>query len=171
MNQSASRVLIAGVGNVLYGDDAFGCEVASRLAKHALPKNVRVVDFGIRGFDLVTALLDPYDLVIIVDTLSQGGQPGALRVFDSLRDLIVDSAPPNFRAGWHALDPATALAMSRALGGGPGRVILVGCEQDRSDEPAAPHMGMSDSVLAAVDRAVPLILSLVAQHRAELSAR
>ena len=36
---------------------------------------VRVIDFGIRGFDLVTALLDPYDVVIIVDTLSQGNHP------------------------------------------------------------------------------------------------
>ena len=163
MRPSASRILIAGVGNVLYGDDAFGSDVAGRLAEHALPDGVRVIDFGIRGFDLVTALLDPYDVVIIVDTLSQGNHPGALRVFDSQDDLTIEPLSPGCRPEWHSLDPATALAMARSLGGSPGRVILVGCELGRSLEPTAPRMGMSDPVQAAVDEAVRLILSLVAQ--------
>ena len=37
---------------------AFGVEVARRLVDRALPAGVRVVDFGIRGFDLAYALLD-----------------------------------------------------------------------------------------------------------------
>ncbi len=169
MNSSADRILIAGVGNVLYGDDAFGSEVARRLGEHSLPDNVRAIDFGIRGFDLVAALLDPYDLVIIVDSLSQSGQPGALRVFDSRRDPIVQSLAPGFRPEWHSIDPATALTMAHSLGGNLGRVILVGCEPSRSVEPAMLQIGMTEPVQAAVNDAVGLILSLVAQlhHRAE----
>ena len=132
MNSSASRILIAGVGNVLYGDDAFGSEVARRLAEQSLPDNVRAIDFGIRGFDLVAALLDPYDVVIIVDSLSQSEHPGALRVFDSRRDLTIQSLPPGCRPQWHSIDPATALNMAHSLGGNLGRVILVGCEPSRS---------------------------------------
>jgi len=163
MNSSASRMLIAGVGNVLYGDDAFGSEVARRLAEQSLPDNVRAIDFGIRWFDLVAALLDPYDVVIIVDSLSQGGQPGALRVVDSRRDPIVQSLPPGFRPEWHSIDPATALNMAHALGGNLGRVILVGCESSRSVEPAQLQIGMTEPVQAAVHDAVCLILSLVTQ--------
>ncbi|MDQ3312983.1 MAG: peptidase M52, partial [Actinomycetota bacterium] len=37
------RVLIAGVGNVLRGDDGFGVEVARRLEAMTLPAGVRVV--------------------------------------------------------------------------------------------------------------------------------
>src|SRR6202046_976251 len=48
-------VLVAGIGNVFLGDDAFGVEVAKRLSTHALPKTVRVTDFGIRGYDLAYA--------------------------------------------------------------------------------------------------------------------
>ena len=159
MNSSAGRILIAGVGNVLYGDDAFGSEVARRLAEHSLPDNVRAIDFGIRGFDLVAALLDPYDVVIIVDCLCQSGQPGALRMFDSRCDPIVHSLPPGFRPEWHSIDPATALNMAHSLGGTLGRVILVGCESSRSVEPAMSQVGMSEPVQAAVNDATALILS------------
>ena len=162
MSSSASRILIAGVGNVLYGDDAFGCEVAWRLAEHSLPGNVRVIDFGIRGSDLVTALLDSYDVVIIVDALSRGDHAGALRVLDSQRNLTIESLPPGFRPQWHSLDPSTALGIARSLGGNPGRVIVVGCEQGGSGEPAV-QMGMSESVRAAVNGAADLVLFLVEQ--------
>ena len=50
--------LIAGIGNIFFGDDAFGCEVAQRLLQRELPPEVAVIDFGIRGFDLAFVLLE-----------------------------------------------------------------------------------------------------------------
>jgi len=163
MSSSAGRILIAGVGNVFYGDDAFGSEVATRLAEQSLPDNVRAIDFGIRGFDLAAALLDHYDVVIIVDSLSQSEQPGALRVFDSRSDLTIQSLPPDCRPEWHSIDPATALNMAHSLGGNLGRVILVGCEQSRYVGPAVLQIGMTQPVQAAVNDAVCLIFALVTQ--------
>ena len=61
-------ILIAGVGNIFHGDDAFGSEVARRLIEVSLPPAVRVVDFGIRGHDLAFALQDGYETAILVDT-------------------------------------------------------------------------------------------------------
>ena len=46
-----SQILVAGIGNIFKGDDAFGVEVARRLAQSPLPAEVKVVDFGIRGMD------------------------------------------------------------------------------------------------------------------------
>ena len=69
---SDARILIAGIGNIFFGDDAFGVEVARRLAERPLSEAVRVVDFGIRGLDLTYALLDPYDAVILVDAAPVG---------------------------------------------------------------------------------------------------
>ena len=37
---------------------------------------VRVVDFGIRGFDLAYALMDGYDVTVFVDATPRGGEPG-----------------------------------------------------------------------------------------------
>ena len=70
----AVRILIAGIGNIFHGDDAFGVEVANCLFKRTLPAEARVVDFGIRGFDLAYALLDGYDVTILVDATSRGGR-------------------------------------------------------------------------------------------------
>ena len=54
----AHGILVACIGNIFLGDDGFGVEVARRLARAVLPAEVRVEDFGIRGFDLAYALLD-----------------------------------------------------------------------------------------------------------------
>src|SRR5690348_18485873 len=78
----ARRILIAGIGNIFLGDDAFGVEVAQRLARRPLPEGVRVVDFGIRGLDLAYALLDGYEAVILVDAAPRGGPPGTLYVLE-----------------------------------------------------------------------------------------
>jgi hydrogenase maturation protease len=40
-----SKILVAGIGNIFLGDDAFGSEVARRLMNERLPPEVRVIDF------------------------------------------------------------------------------------------------------------------------------
>ena len=77
-----ARILVAGVGNIFLGDDGFGVEVALALSKRQLPESVKVKDFGIRGFDLAYALLDPWDAVIIVDALPRGEAAGTLYVVE-----------------------------------------------------------------------------------------
>ena len=76
------RILIAGIGNIFLGDDAFGVEVVRRLSTRKLPQNVRVTDFGIRGYDLAYALLDGYDTTILVDACPRGEPAGTLYVIE-----------------------------------------------------------------------------------------
>ena len=53
------RILVAGIGNIFFGDDAFGCEVAAELAKRPLPDGIKVLrDFGIRSYDLAYAMME-----------------------------------------------------------------------------------------------------------------
>jgi hydrogenase maturation protease len=159
---SAGRILIAGIGNIFFGDDAFGVEVARRLAGLPLPEAVRVVDFGIRGLDLAYALLYPHDAVILVDAIPRGGQPGTLYVLEPELDApeVPDMPAPLVEP--HALDPWKVLHLARSLGGTIDRVLLVGCEP----QPLAPEdmrMEMSEAVQAAVEEAVRMIESLVTQ--------
>ena len=97
-------LLIACVGNIFLGDDAFGVEVARRLAAVELPEGVRVVDFGIRGLDLTYALLDGYEAVILVDAAPRGGPPGTLYVLEPTRRARPwgrrTPAPRSRRTGW-----------------------------------------------------------------------
>ena len=78
----SGKVLVACVGNVFLGDDAFGVEVAKRLAERSLPAGVAVIDFGIRSYDLAYALMNQWDLKILVDALPRGGRPGTLYVME-----------------------------------------------------------------------------------------
>src|SRR5947207_12410878 len=77
------RILVAAIGNIFLGDDAFGVEVAQRLLRRELPEGVRVVDFGIRGLDLTYALLEGYEAVVLVDAAPRGGRPGTLYALDA----------------------------------------------------------------------------------------
>jgi hydrogenase maturation protease len=166
---STGRILIAGIGNIFFGDDAFGVEVARQLAGRPLPEGVQVVDFGIRGLDLAYALLDAHDAVILVDAVPRGGEPGTLYV---LKPVLDAAEPPDGPAALdpHALGPWKVLHLARSLGGTVDRVLLVGCEP----QPLAPdemRMEMSEAVQAAVEEAVRLIESLVTQVRASGSLR
>jgi hydrogenase maturation protease len=71
----SKRILIAGIGNIFFGDDAFGVEVIRHLLARPWPEGVVIKDFGIRGYDLACALQDGYDAVILVDALSEGQAP------------------------------------------------------------------------------------------------
>ena len=155
------RILIAGIGNIFLGDDAFGVEVAQRLWQRALPDEVRVVDFGIRGLDLVYALLDGYEAVILVDAAPRGGRPGTLYVVEPDRGGPPEPADSNLVVQMHSLDPAKVLRLAAALGGQVQRLLLVGCEPETPADAEDMSMGLSAPVRAAVDEAVPLIESLV----------
>jgi hydrogenase maturation protease len=154
------RILVAGIGNIFLGDDAFGCEVAQRLGKRDRPAEVRVVDFGIRGFDLVYALLDGYDVTIFVDATPRGGAPGTLYSiepdlgeFDDLDAQAIDA---------HGMNPMKVLAMVKSMGGTFNRILLVGCEPTEVDTEEG-QMGLSEPVEAAVDEAVCMVESLVTE--------
>jgi hydrogenase maturation protease len=154
--------LIAGIGNIFLGDDAFGVEVARRLANRKLPERVKVVDFGIRGFDLAYALLDRFDVTILVDACPRGGAPGTLYVIEP--DLNV-SAQDAAEAGQttvdaHSMNPMNVIRMARSMGGDLKRILLVGCEP-LTLGPEEGAMGLSEPVAAMVEEAANRIESLV----------
>ena len=156
------RVLIAGIGNIFLGDDAFGVEVARRLARHKLPEGVRVVDFGIRGFDLAYALLDGYDAAILVDAVPRGEKPGTLYVIEPDLDELAGADPQEMLVETHGMNPMKVLAWVKVMGGQLGRILLVGCEPARFDSEQEGQLGLSEPVQTAVDGAILLVESLVA---------
>jgi hydrogenase maturation protease len=161
------RILVAGIGNVFLGDDAFGVEVVRRLAERHLPEEVRVVDFGIRGLDLAYALMDGYDLAILVDATPRGGSPGTLYVLEPEANDSADASEELIEA--HGMNPMKVLRMVQSLGGVGPTVRIVGCEPATLGLEEDPAMGLSDPVKASLDGAIELIESLVRECLAELS--
>ena len=163
---SNRRVLVAGVGNIFLGDDGFGVEVVRRLATRALPERVKVADFGIRGVHLAYELLDgAYDTTILVDATARGGRPGTVYLIEPEPGTGGGAATPGASSASsgpgdaHGMTPDAVFALLAALGGVPGRVLVVGCEPASTEE----GIGLSDVVACAVDEAVALVAEQAAR--------
>lgn len=156
---SPQRVLVAGVGNIFLGDDAFGVEVVRLLLARPQPGGVRVVDFGIRGLDLAYALTDGCDAAILVDLASRGEPPGTLYVIEPTLDSSSGSTPVGFDG--HSMDPVKVLQLASTLGELPRRVLIVGCEPGRIATEEDTEFELSAPVRAALEPAVKLVESLI----------
>jgi hydrogenase maturation protease len=154
-------ILIAGIGNIFLGDDAFGVEVAQRLANRKLPSRVKVVDFGIRGFDLAYALLDGFDVTILVDACPRGGTPGTLYVIEpDLNATVQSPEADHVSVDAHSMNPMNVIRMAKSMGGELKRILLVGCEP-LTLGPEEGAMGLSEPVAAVVEEAANRIETLV----------
>ncbi len=163
---TVQRILVACIGNIFMGDDAFGVEVAKKLAGRTLPDGVRVVDFGIRGFDLAYAILDGYNTTIMVDVTQRGHEPGTLYLIEPDTDSLSELEGQVIEG--HSMDPIKVLNMVKTMGGEPGRIYLVGCEP-ATFGPEEGLMGVSEPVQAAVDEAAGMVEALV--HKLLLESR
>jgi hydrogenase maturation protease len=163
-------ILVAGIGNIFLGDDAFGCEVVRRLGGRTWPDNVRVIDFGIRGFDLAYALLDGHDVTIFVDATPRGEEPGTLYTIEPDVEEVGNIDARGAVVETHGMNPMKVLSMVKAMGGQFRKILLVGCEP-ATFGPEEGKMGLSDPVEAAVDEAVKIVESLVARELTGVAAQ
>jgi hydrogenase maturation protease len=175
------RILIAGIGNIFLGDDGFGCAVIDRLLQRELPGGVRITDFGIRGLDLAYALLDGYDVTILVDSVSRGGSPGTLYIIEPDLNAPTEQHTNGMMVEAHTMNPMRALCLAKSMhslgddlgdgltneagegmrSGALKKILLVGCEPETLG-PEEGHLGLSQPALVAVDEAVKIVESLLA---------
>lgn len=157
--EHVQRILVAGIGNVLHGDDGFGIAVAQQLAQRTdLPPSVKVVEVGIGGISLVQELLDGYDVLLLIDAVERGGPPGTLYL---LEQEVPDLAQwpfeerQDFLANMHMTTPSRALILARALGVLPPAVYMLGCQPVVYDDLV---IGLSEAVEHAVTAGVERLL-------------
>lgn len=149
------RVVVAGLGNVLVGDDALGPWVVRTLeARFELPPSVTVIE-GTPGNDLVPHLMGA-DAVIVADTVTTRGAPGTIVRYR--RDEILRT-PPALRVNPHQPGLKDSLFTLELLGEAPGEVLLVGV----IPEVLETGLGLSPSVRAAVDRVVDEVVRELAR--------
>jgi hydrogenase maturation protease len=155
---SERRILIGGIGNIFHGDDAFGVEVVRHLVNDKFPDNVRVVDFGIRGYDLAFALLEGYETAIMVDAVKRGAKPGTIYLIEIGAEHLNGTHGP---VDAHSMNPLRVLELARQVGGPIGRVLLLGCEPESFGPEDEGRMGLSEVVQAAIEPAADRIRLLV----------
>ena len=157
------RILIAGIGNIFLGDDAFGCEVARELSARALPPEVTVKDFGIKSYDLAYALADKYDAIVLVDATPRGEPPGTTCLIEieagGLAELDAEITDA------HTMSPVNALKMAQSVGPVTAKIYLVGCEPGKL-EAEDGEIGLSEPVQRAILQAVELVQRVLSRELA-----
>lgn len=166
---SAQAILVAGMGNVLRGDDGFGVAVANALAERELPGCVDVVEVGISGVSMAQELLEGYDALVLVDAMERAdATPGTIHVERPSVPALSEYETreiAGFAADMHQTDPTKVLVLGEALEVLPDHAILVGCEPKTTDDLTD---SLSEPVQAAVPRAVEHVEIVVDELRERL---
>jgi len=166
------RILVAGVGNLLRGDDGFGVRAAEALVRDPrLPAHVKVIETGIGGMSLVQELMEGFDALILLDAVDRGAAPGTVFVLEPELPDLAPLSPGERRdvfSDTHYATPLRALALAGAVAALPAVLRIVGCQPARLD---AFELGLAPSVAAAIPEAIERVLTLLAelteQHRRE----
>jgi hydrogenase maturation protease len=138
------RILVAGVGNVLRGDDGFGPAVAALLVN--LPTGAEVIETGIGGIALLQELMRGCSGgLIVIDAVERGAEPGTLFYIEP------DIEPGKHVPDVHLANPARVLSMAKTMGFLPERVVIIGCQPADTEELC---QGLSPPVERALAAAV-----------------
>ncbi len=155
-NCTSTQVLVAGVGNIFFGDDGFGAVVARKLKERPLPPRVEVVEFGIRGMDLVYALGRGYESAILIDAVMPRGSPGRLH----LLELEVEREDEPVIFDNHHVDPLAVIGLARRIGTLPPKIFLVGCEPANWSDGESMSLELTPVVTKSVEGAIKIVLEL-----------
>lgn len=129
-----SKVLIAGIGNVLLGDDGVGPFTIKVLeSQYDFSDRVELADLGTPGLDLPVHLAGA-DAVILVDSAKFGGAAGDIRLF---RKSEILSHPARARIDPHTPALNESLALLELMEALPGEFLLIGMQGGRF-EPGSP---------------------------------
>ena len=159
MEVAAFRILVAGVGNKLMGDDGFGPRVVELLSSRSLPENVDLKDLGTSG---ITAAMEieGYDLVIFLDSMKMEGDPGTIRQVEiDVHDMTEQDVLGLTEISLHEAGLEELIKFSKAIGTIPPRIILIGCKP----KIIRPGIELSDEVEQASHEAEKKVLEIIRQ--------
>ncbi|MCW0180404.1 MAG: HyaD/HybD family hydrogenase maturation endopeptidase [Zavarzinia sp.] len=151
--QSADRILVLGIGNILWADEGFGVRVVEALDRDfALPAHVGVMDGGTQGLYLLPHIENLHAL-IIVDAIDYGLAPGSFRI---LRGADVPAFLGAHKMSLHQTGFQDVLATAQLMERCPRDLVLIGVQPAVLDDYGG---GLTDIVAARVQEAVDAVLA------------
>ncbi|MEL6977838.1 MAG: HyaD/HybD family hydrogenase maturation endopeptidase [Pseudomonadota bacterium] len=151
------RILVLGIGNVLWADEGFGVRAVEALNDgYEFPENVLVMDGGTQGVYLLPHLQDS-DVVILLDAVDYHLDGGTIKI-------IEDGDVPTFmgakKMSLHQTGFQEVLASAQLMGWEPKRLMLIGVQpveiEDYGGSLRAP-------VAAQIPETIKLVLAELAR--------
>jgi hydrogenase maturation protease len=153
----SQRVLILGIGNVLWADEGFGVRCIEVMAEtHALPDTVRLLDGGTQGLYLLP-FLEGVDALIVFDAIDYGLPPGTMKV---VRDDQVPAFMGAKKMSLHQTGFQDVIATARLMGYCPGRMVLIGCQPVELEDYGG---GLRPEVAARIPEALAIAREFLAE--------
>ncbi len=144
----SGRVLVLGIGNVLWADEGFGVRCVERLAeKWSFTDDVRLMDGGTQGLYLLP-FLEEADILVVFDAVDYGLPPGTMKIVEN------DDVPRFMGAkkmSLHQTGFQDVIATAQLMGYCPETLLLIGCQPEEIDDYGG---GLRDVVAAQIDPAV-----------------
>lgn len=145
-----ARILILGVGNVLFGDDGFGPAVAeSLLANYHIPDDIYVMDVGtgVRKLLFTISLSETRpEEIIIADAVDWGQELG------QVVEIPADALPVSKIDDFSLHQVPTSNMLHELESNGHVKVVVVACDVGVIRQEIGP--GLSPATRLAVDRTV-----------------
>ena len=153
----AGKVLILGIGNVLWADEGFGVRCVERLAdRNAFDGNVTLLDGGTQGLYLLP-FLEGVDVLLVFDAVDYGLAPGTLKI-------VEDDEVPAFmgakKMSLHQTGFQDVIATAQLMNQCPDKLILIGCQPVELEDYGG---GLRDAVAAQIDPAIDVALGKLAE--------
>lgn len=159
------RILILGLGNLLWADEGFGVRVVQTLERrYEFPPEVTLLDGGTQGLGLIPYVQE-CETLVIADAVDFGAAPGTLL---EARD---DEVPRHLASGklsLHQVSFQEVLALCGLLGRGPRRMYLVGVQPVVLDDYGG---SLTPQVKPHLEAAVARILAYLEASGAEVRPR
>ena len=153
----SKRILILGIGNVLWADEGFGVRCVEAMAEtHALPDTVRLLDGGTQGLYLLP-FLEESDALLVFDAIDYGLPPGTLKV---VRDDEVPAFMGAKKMSLHQTGFQDVIATARLLDRCPPQMVLIGCQPVELEDYGG---GLRPLVAARIPEALALARQVLAE--------
>lgn len=153
--RGTARILVLGIGNILWADEGFGVRTVERLAADwRFPDAVTLMDGGTQGLYLLPHL-EAADVLIVVDAIDYGLPPGTRQVF---HDEDVPAFLGAKKMSLHQTGFQEVLASAMFLGRCPQKLILLGVQPECLEDYGG---GLTDTVALQVAPTIEVILTLL----------
>jgi hydrogenase maturation protease len=129
------KTMILGIGNLLWGDEAWGVRALEAFHEaYEVPDDVTLLDGGTQGLYLVN-MLDGIERLLIFDAIDYGLEPGTLK-------LVRDAEVPKFtgakKMSLHQTGFQEVLSAAELLGYCPPTIALIGCQPEDLEDWGGP---------------------------------